>query len=203
MSFSDAWQDIQNFDPQDIQWDRMGVWPLWVKIILCVILFSVVIALTYYLKIESDAQSLESKQREEAQLRKSFAQKSSQAANLDAYRSQMVEIEQSFQALLSQLPTDTEVPGLLEDINEKGSESGLEINSIQLQAEITKDYYVELPIDIRLTGGYHDFGSFVSGVSGMSRIVTLHDYTISKQGGSGQLVMSIEAKTYRYKVQDD
>lgn len=203
MSLADTWEEIQSFDPQDIQWDRAGVWPLWVKIFLCVLLFAAVIGATYYFYVDDANKSLLAKEKEEVQLFKSFKKKSSQAANLDAYRAQKDEIQKSFDALLSQLPTDTEVPGLLEDINEKGSESGLEINSIRLRSEIRRDYYVELPIDIKLTGGYHDFGSFVSGVSGMSRIVTLHNYSITKRGKSGQLVMSIDAKTYRYKEQGE
>jgi type IV pilus assembly protein PilO len=112
----------------------------------------------------------------------------------------MKEMEESFGALVSQLPTDTEVPGLLEDITNKGVESGLEIKSIQLQAEQAKEFYIELPISIEVTGTYHDFGTFVSGIAALPRIVTLHDFKMTADPKTpGVLSMSIAAKTYRYK----
>ena len=113
---------------------------------------------------------------------------------------QMVEMEESFGALISQLPSDTEVPGLLEDITNKGLLNGLEISSIDLQPEVAREFYVELPIAISARGSYHDLGAFISGMAGLPRIVTLHDFTIraDKDGGSA-LGMSITAKTYRYK----
>jgi type IV pilus assembly protein PilO len=114
--------------------------------------------------------------------------------------SQMVEMEESFGALISQLPSDTEVPGLLEDITNKGLLNGLSISSIDLQPEISREFYVELPIAIVATGSYHDLGAFVSGMAGLPRIVTLHDFTIRANGdNSAALSMNITAKTYRYK----
>jgi type IV pilus assembly protein PilO len=139
-------------------------------------------------------------ERKELDLKKEFEDKAFKAANLDALRKQMVEMEQSFGALVSQLPTDTEVPGLLEDITNKGVESGLEIKSIKLQPEVSKEFYIELPINIEVTGSYHDFGTFVSGIAALPRIVTLHDFKISADPKTpGTLSMSIAAKTYRYK----
>jgi len=114
----------------------------------------------------------------------------------------MVEMEASFGALVKQLPSDTEVPGLLEDITLTGIGTGLEIKSIQLKPEVAAEFYIELPIEIQVTGTYHDFGSFVSGVAGLPRIVTLHDFTI-KPGDAGLLNMTILAKTYRYNDQED
>ena len=113
---------------------------------------------------------------------------------------QMVEMEESFGALISQLPSDTEVPGLLEDITNKGVENGLVINSITLGAERTKEYYIELPIDIVLSGSYHGIGSFVSSIAGLPRIVTLHQFDIgTDKKNDSLLTMKITAKTYRYK----
>lgn len=147
--------------------------------------------------------TLDSVVREEATLKESFQARAFQAANLEAYREQMAEMEKSFGALVAQLPSDTEVPGLLEDIDEKGSDSGLIIKSIELRPEVVAEFYVELPISINVTGTYHDMGSFVSGVAGMPRIVTLHDYVIKKAAkDNGLLDMTILAKTYRYKNQD-
>ncbi len=116
----------------------------------------------------------------------------------------MVEMEESFGALISQLPSDTEVPGLLEDITNKGLLNGLEIASIDLQDEVSKEFYVELPIAIEASGSYHDLGAFISGMAGLPRIVTLHDFSIDipKDGDSTKLEMSIVAKTYRYKDED-
>jgi type IV pilus assembly protein PilO len=141
-------------------------------------------------------------QRSEADLKVKFEAKAFEAANLEKYRKQMVEMEESFEALKKQLPKDTEVPGLLEDIDEKGIDSRLAIESITLQPEIATEFYVELPIEIKVVGGYHEFGAFVSGVAGMPRIVTLHDYAILTDGKSSNLHMTIQAKTYRYKEQE-
>ena len=112
----------------------------------------------------------------------------------------MIELDETFGALLEQLPKDTEVPGLLEDITEVAYGSGLSMKSISLEPEKVSEFYVELPIRIDVTGDYHDFGSFVSGVAALPRIVTLHDYAIKESEGS-QLNMVIEAKTYRYKAE--
>ena len=116
----------------------------------------------------------------------------------------MVDLESRLEALIGQLPSDTEVPGLLEDVTETGLNSGLQIQSIALQSEVAHDYYVELPILIEATGGYHDFAGFVSGVAGLSRIVTLHDFTIDTDpDGQTLLSLSIIAKTYRYKAEQE
>ncbi|EEF24546.1 conserved hypothetical protein, partial [Ricinus communis] len=145
----------------------------------------------------------------EADLKREFEDKAYKAANLEALRKQLAEMQASFGALVSQLPSDTEVPGLLEDITNKGVESGLEIKSIKLEPEQTKEFYVELPISIEVTGSYHDFGTFVSGIAGLPRIVTLQNFKIAPanktpggkdaDAGPGVLSMSISAKTYRYK----
>jgi type IV pilus assembly protein PilO len=150
----------------------------------------------------------------EVTLKKDFETKVQEAANLKAYETQMVEMKEMFSGLLKQLPGDTEVPGLLDDISNKGLESGLVFNSIDLQSEKTQAYYIELPIKINVTGDYHDFGSFVSGVAALPRIVTLHDFKIEKVSESkqqkdpdeiiprGRLTMEIIAKTYRYRDQE-
>src|SRR5690606_24496961 len=135
-----------------------------------------------------------------------FEDKAFKAAKLEVLRKQMVDMEACFRALVSQLPSDTEVPALLKDITNKFVESGLEVKSIKLEKEQTKECYVELPISIEVTGSYHDFGTFVSGIANLPRIVTLHNFKIApaakdKNGESspGVLSMSISAKTYPYK----
>lgn len=203
MALADTLEQIKNFDLSDIDINRMGVWPLPGKIFVCVLVAALVLGGVGYLKIKDLNQQLDRVTAQETTLRQNFERKSFQAANLEEYLQQMEEMEHSFGALLDRLPGDTEVPGLLEDIDARGSESGLEINSIRLEAERQSEYYVELPISINVSGSYHDMGSFVSGVAGMPRIVTLHNFAITRSGSSGALDMQIQARTYRYKSQDE
>ena len=139
----------------------------------------------------------------EKDLKEDFEQKAFKVANLDAYKLQMIEMEETFGALLRQLPSDTEVAGLLEDITHTGLGSGLKFETIDLQPELAKEFYIELPFKIRVEGSFHELGSFVSGVAGLPRIVTLHDLDIKtlktkESVRSDVLVMDILAKTYRY-----
>jgi len=194
---------INDFDINDIDWTRMGVWPVAAKAIFSVVLAGAIIAAGYFLFVKDQNVQLQLVTSKEKSLRSSFTSKAYQAANLDAYREQMKEMETSFGALVAQLPSDTEVPGLLEDIDERGADSGLLIESISLQEEKSQEFYIELPISIKVSGPYHDFGAFVSGVAGMPRIVTLHDYAIEMQSEGRLLDMTILAKTYRYKSQEE
>lgn len=195
---------LQDFDINDIDWDRMGVWPVPARIFVALMAAIVIVAGAYYFVVKDKNADLLRKQNEEKTLRESFEKKAFEAANLDRYRAQMIEMEESFGALVKQLPSSTEVPGLLDDIDEKGVQSRLTINSITPQAERTTEFYVELPIRIVVSGGYHEFGTFVSGVAGMPRIVTLHDFSIRNAGGANSmLTMDILAKTYRYKAQEN
>lgn len=203
MALADTIEQLKNFDVNDIDVQRMGVWPLPGKIFVCVVLVALVLVGAYYFKVKDLNMQLERVVAEESNLRRNFEQKSFQAANLEEYREQMENMESTFEVLLSRLPSDTEVPGLLEDIDARGSESGLTINSIRLESEQESEYYMELPISVDVDGSYHDMGSFVSGVAGMPRIVTLHDFTISRKDGGGELSMQIRAKTYRYKSRDE
>lgn len=203
MAFQDALEQLQNFDINEVDWDKIGVWPVWVKALLAVLLAGGLIAGGYFLFVKDLELELQTVAAQEIQLKKSFEDKSEQAANLEAYRQQMKEIEQNMSALVAQLPSDTEVPGLLEDIDEKGASSGLSIGSIQLEPERAAEFYIELPIKIAVSGGYHDFGAFVSGIASMPRIVTLHDYKIVPNKEGTALDMDISAKTYRYKSQGE
>lgn len=203
MAFQDALEQLQNFDINEVDWDKIGVWPVWVKALLAVLLAGGLIAGGYFLFVKDLELELQTVAAQETQLKKSFEDKSEQAANLEAYRQQMKEIEQNMSALVAQLPSDTEVPGLLEDIDEKGASSGLSIGSIQLEPERAAEFYIELPIKIAVSGGYHDFGAFVSGIASMPRIVTLHDYKIVPNKEGTALDMDISAKTYRYKSQGE
>ena len=200
MAFQDVMRDLREIDFSEINLDNIGSWPLPVKAMAWVLAFLVVVVLGYGFSVSDLRAQLGQAQSKEMTLKKEFEDKAFKAANLDALRKQMGEMKESFGALVSQLPTDTEVPGLLEDVTNKGVESGLEIKSIKLQPEQVKEFYVELPINIEVSGSYHDFGTFVSGIASLPRIVTLHDFKISSDPKTpGVLSMSISAKTYRYK----
>jgi type IV pilus assembly protein PilO len=201
--FQELQDQVQNFDPAELSVDNIGTWPLPVKVICWLVVF-VGIVVGGYKFIVSDLYSKKSViVVEEETLKKEFENKAFQAANLDSYRKQMIEMEESFGALISQLPSDTEVPGLLEDISNKGASAGLTFSSIDLQKELRKEYYIELPIKISAVGTYHDMGAFVSGVASLPRIVTLTNFSIVPKGkgetrNNSNLELQIIASTYRY-----
>lgn len=198
MALQDTIEQLQNFDFNELDVNNIGSWPTPVKAILMMILFVAVLGGGYYLHLTDKQTMLERVEVEEVNLRKDYESKSRQAANLDAYRRQREEMKATFGALLRQLPSDTEVPGLLEDITRTAVDNELTIESINLQNERQTEFYVELPMDIVVEGSYHKIGSFVSGVANLSRIVTLHDFKIAPQDSRQHLKMTILAKTYRY-----
>ncbi|WP_281646090.1 type 4a pilus biogenesis protein PilO [Parendozoicomonas sp. Alg238-R29] len=197
-SLQETLDKINNIDFNDLDFENVGSWPTPVKAIICVAVFGLVLFLGFNFHLSSLGKTLDREARKETELKQEFQIKAFQAANLDSYRAQMTEMEASFGALVRQLPSDTEVPGLLEDITEKGLGAGLTINTITLQPEVTHEFYIELPISINVQGNYHDLGNFVSGVAGLPRIVTLHDFKITDGKDGGRLSMEIIARTYRY-----
>jgi type IV pilus assembly protein PilO len=200
MAFEDTMRSLREFELGDLDLDNVGSWPVAVKVLIWLVLLIAVLVGGYYYHIEGLQLQLAQTEEKEVTLKKDFEKKAFEAANLEAYRQQMVEMEESFGALVSQLPSDTEVPGLLEDITNKGLLNGLTIASINLQKEQAKEFYVELPIAIVASGSYHDLGAFISGMAGLPRIVTLHDFQLaSNKDNPNNLDMKILAKTYRYK----
>ena len=207
MAVQDLMESLQNFDMDQLNdFNNVGSWPIAVKIIMWVLAFVAVLAGGYFLHITKLQQELANVQKQEGTLRTEYEDKFAQAVHLNAYRQQQMEMEESFQAILEQLPSDTEIPGLIEDITLVGHGNGLTFSQMALQNEVRHEFYVEKPINIVVSGGYHDLGSFVSDVADLSRIVTLHDFSISPASGktksSGEpgslLTMVIVAKTYRY-----
>jgi type IV pilus assembly protein PilO len=194
MNFLD---EIKNLDPKDV-----GRWPFLFRAIAIGLLFVVLTALlVYFIPIRSQMPDLDLAQKEEKDLMQTFDEKQHKAANVDAYKAQLKEMERSFGAMLRQLPGRTEVPSLLVDISQTGLAAGLQEKLFQPAGEVKKDFYAELPIRIRLTGSYHEFGSFVSGIAALPRIVTLHDITIvpeTRDSGADRLTLDVTAKTYRY-----
>jgi type IV pilus assembly protein PilO len=198
MALQDTLQQLQNFDLSELDVNNVGAWPAAVKGIVMALLLALVLGAGYYFHLTEKRASLQRVQAQEQELRAQFEEKSFQAANLEVYRAQKVEMEETFGTLLRQLPSDTEVPGLLEDITRAALENELKIESITLQPEKPSQFYVELPIDIAVEGNYHRLGQFVSAVANLSRIVTLHDFMILPQKNNDGLRMTIQAKTYRY-----
>ncbi|MET0774818.1 MAG: type 4a pilus biogenesis protein PilO [Pseudomonas mandelii] len=200
MSPSEWFEGLRKIDINDLDTNNMGSWPPAIKALAGVLLMVLVLTLGYTFYISDQEDHLGLKREEESTLKEQFADKARMAANLELYTQQMKEMENSFGVLLRQLPSDTEVPGLLEDITRTGLGSGLEFEEIKLLPEVTQQFYIELPIQITVTGAYHDLATFVSGVAGLPRIVTLHDFDLAPADPEGgpKLRMSILAKTYRY-----
>ena len=185
-------EDLNNLDPNNV-----GAWPIPVKAAVIVIVCIIVLLLGYFLDIKGEQEKLERAKRTELQLKTDFETKQSKAASLDKYKAQMKEMETSFGTMLRQLPSKTEVEELLVDISQTGLASGVEFQLFKPQGEKFIDFYAEFPISMKLTGTYHQFGDFVSGVAALPRIVTLHNISISP-GKDGKLIMEVMAKTYRY-----
>ena len=177
---------------------NIGEWPAAVKLILIIILCALVGVGWYFLDIEDQYLALERTEKVETDLRLDFETKQAKAANLEAYREQLAEMQESFGAMLRQLPNRTEVADLLVDVSQTGLAAGLEFELFQPQSEVPKDFYAELPIKIRVIGGYHEFGEFVSGLAALPRIVTIHDVQIKPRPNSELLVLEATARTYRY-----
>lgn len=196
--------ELKNFDWNELQnIETIGIWPGPVKLLLLVVFFTGTLGGGFWFHIKNLQADLDVVVAEENTLRTELENKAILAANLESYRQQLVEMQESFGALLRQLPGRTEVPGLLDDVTDQGLGSGLDFSNINLEAEVEQEFYVELPINIEVVGNYHDFGTFVSGVASLSRIVTLHDFQISTGGSRSELVMQITARTYRYKSDDE
>ena len=193
--------DLNQLNQLDLQ--NVGEWPSVAKAILILLLCGALVGAWYYFDTKDQLVRLETVEGEEVDLRKSFETKQQKAANLHAYRQQLEEMKESFGAMLRQLPDKTEVAALLVDVSQTGLAAGLEFELIQPSGELIKDFYAELPIQIKVTGQYHEFGRFISGLAALPRIVTIHDLDIAsgKGGEAGRpspLNLTATVKTYRY-----
>ncbi len=199
-------EQLRQLDPRDV-----GRWPVLFRALGVAVVFTVATGLLiYYFVSRGNFEELRRAEAEQQSLWQTFDQKQRKAANLEAYQQQLAEIERTFGAMLRQLPGKTEVPNLLVDISQTGLAAGLQERLFQPGSETRKDFYAELPIKIQLTGGYHEFGQFVSGIAALPRIVTLHDIEITRGAAkhstvrgsapepSDQLTLNLTAKTYRY-----
>jgi type IV pilus assembly protein PilO len=192
-------EQLRTLDMRDV-----GRWPLLFRGVAVALIFLVVaVGGTYYFVWQNKIPQLEQVQRQETDLRATFESRQQLAANLEAYQAQLAEVEQTFGAMLRQLPGETEVPSLLVDISQTGLAAGLEERLFQPMNEVSREAYSELPIKMQVVGTYHELGNFVSGVVALPRIVTLHDIRLKPENqrdaqGGGRLVMDVTAKTYRY-----
>lgn len=191
---------LKGFDPNDIDWQNTGSWPLLGKVVFCCFILVGIAALGYFALVKDEETRLERLIATESSLKKDFEGKAFRVANLVEYREQMVEMKTRFGSLLKQLPKDTEVPGLIDDISTAALNAGLELKSIDPQNMVNTEFYKELPIKIEVAGDYHEMGAFVSGVASLPRIVTLHDFDIKTGAQGGVLTMNILAKTYQYNA---
>lgn len=179
----------------ELDFEQIAVWPQEIKIVVSAFVAIVIGALSYYLLISPKLPVLEAAEAKEQELKLQFEAKYRIAVNLEAYKDQLARIEEDFSSMLKSLPTSNETPGLLDDITYVGTTSGLNFKMLNWQQEIPKEFYTELPIEMEVTGRYHNFGEFVSKIADLPRIVTLHDFTIENQ--QGELRLQLQAKTYR------
>lgn len=189
-------EELRALDVNDV-----GRWPFAFRAGVIGMVFAVVVGLgIYWTIIENKAPQLKRAQEDEQTLRIAFENKQRKAANYDAYKAQLAQMEQSFGTMLRQLPGKTEIPSLIVDISQTGLAAGLQEKLFQPQAEIPRDFYAEKPIKIRLSGGYHEIANFVSGIASLPRIVTLHNINITPDDKERYDRLSIEvtAQTYRY-----
>ncbi|MDB2384362.1 type 4a pilus biogenesis protein PilO [Endozoicomonas sp.] len=198
MSILESLKKLNDLDVNSLDFENVGDWPDSIKGVFCGIGFAIALMLGYQFHVTELFSVYERAEVAEQTLKDTYRMKAIDAANLDAYIMQMKEMEVYFGALLRQLPGDTEVPGLLDDITYTARGAGLQVEHIRLKPEVINEFYIELPISILVKGDYHDFGNFISGTAALSRIVTLHDLSIKPEGDSGKLEMEILAKTYRY-----
>jgi type IV pilus assembly protein PilO len=201
MSLADSLKSLNEFDINDLDLNNAGIWPAPIKAIVVLLVFGLIAGGGYWFFVKDQYAQLERVEHTEQELRKKYEEKAYQVANLEVFKAQMAEMEETFGALVRQLPSETEVPGLLEDITNTALGNGLALQEVKLQPEQRRDFYSELPINIRVSGSYHELASFVSSVASLPRIVTLHDLTIKPTGGDGErLDMQVVARTYRYRA---
>ena len=206
MSFFD---DLRNLDRNNV-----GGWPKSVKTFFAIIIFVIIVAGGWYLWIRGQQEDLQKQQTKEEALKKEFAVKQGKVVNLVAYRKQLEDMKEMLRTMLRQLPSKTEMPDLLVDISQTALAAGIVVDLFQPGGEIVKEFYAEKPIQLKMLGTYHQFGTFISGVASLPRVVilTMHDVSLKPAkaatgagaagaqalAGGGQLLLEGTVKTYRY-----
>ena len=184
-------------DLRDIDINDIPSWPIWIKIAAVLTISVGILFAGYWFIVSDQIKNLEAAKKQEQKLRQTFLEKKALAINLEAYRQQIEEIKETFGVMLRQLPDKTEVPELLIDITQAGLGRGLQFELFKPKNRRIAEFYAELPIDVKVSGTYHQLGNFVSDLAALPRIVTIGDISL-KPEGSGRLVMSAVTKTYHY-----
>lgn len=196
--------DLEQF--KNLDFNDAGSWPIPVKVVAIMVVCIAVLFAGYWFDTKNQLSELDGLKSKETELKQTFEQKQFRAVNVEEYKKQMAEMEQSFGTMLRQLPSKTEVAALLVDVSQAGVANGLSFELFKPAPEVPAEFYAELPINIKVTGNYHDFGKFVSDVAALPRIVTLNDIAIAPKDGKGKksnrLVMTATAKTFRYLEED-
>lgn len=182
----------------DLDFEQVAVWPFEVKTVVAAFVAVLSLVSGYYLVVKDKIPVLEAAQTKEAELKNNFQAKYRIAVNLKAYEEQLAKLQKDFSSMLKSLPTSNETPGLLDDITLVGTSAGLTFKLLNWQREIPKEFYAELPIEMEVTGGYHNFGQFASEIASLPRIVTVHDFEVSQEANT--LKLKVQAKTYRTSV---
>ncbi len=200
IDFKALLEDFRGLNPNDV-----GSWPVAPRIAVLVTLFVALIGAGWWFVWQDQIDALDGKRNEEVKLKEEFLNKKRQAVNLDLHIQQLNEIDRSFGALLKQLPNKSEVEALLIEINQSGMGRGLQFELFKPGQELVKDFYAELPISVRLTGNYHDFGAFAGDIGRLSRIVTLNNLSINvnAQAKDGSLALDAVTKTFRYLDEEE
>lgn len=197
-------QELQQVDFANLDLQEIGSWPALLQGLALILLYALLMFGVSYLHVQELEKVLASEVKKEEELRAEYAVKAFEVGNLEAYKAQLEELEARLGVLISQLPSDAEVPGLLDDITDKGELNGLSIGRIDLLEEQPQRFYAELPIEIEAVGSYHDFGAFISGLAALPRIVTVDDFNISVSDKSVPMLdITVLAKTYRYEGEAD
>ena len=204
MDLGQVWEDLNNLNVEDLR--RIGTAPAPVRVLAIVVVCLAVAGLGSYVFIKPRIDSLEFSESQEPGLKQQFDDVQNKAANLGAYKAQLEEMRRSFGAMLRQLPDTTDIESLLVDLSQTSVASGLEVQFFKPEQEVAKEFYAEYPIKLSVTGKYHEFGRFISGLAALPRIVTLEDIDIRAQDAKdpgGQLEMNLTAVTYRYLDDDE
>ncbi|MFV8834380.1 type 4a pilus biogenesis protein PilO [Aquisalimonas sp.] len=194
---------LSDINLNELDLNEIGIWPWPAKAVVLILVFALLVGAGWYFDWQDRQTTLERVEAEETELRHRFEIRQERAAALDDYKQQLEEMEESFGAMLRQLPSRVEVAGLLVDISQTGLASGLEFELFRPQQTREREFYAEMPIDIEVRGTYHQFGRFVSGVANLPRIVTLHDVEIEDTGDNGELAMRATARTYWYLDEEE
>lgn len=200
-------QFFQQFNTLDM--NNYGSWPLSVKVTCWIFILLAVAALGYFVVVQKQLETIANAQAREQSLLNEFKEKESKLRNLQQYQTQLQEMEANFNQQLEQLPKETEIPSLVEDMNLTGVNSGLKFKNIRLEKEIKQEFFIEQPISMEATGDYHAFGAFATGIAALPRIVTLHDFTVEAKADTQKksdipvVSYTVKAKTYRYVGVDD